>query len=144
MAAAEEEEAVEWAWRQLPHGEVRLELPIHPDARASHCDVQLKRNWVTVKAPHPTLNLVATLLDTQLYGAVDVEQSDWRIQRSATTTGLIVELQKAPIYHWPCLHRPNGLKKESDRQAVLHKIFKRTGDAAAKSSPTQANIEISS
>ena len=78
----------------------------------------MKLNWLKVWAPSPDYEAgtipedhppVEPLLDFQLYGAVDVEESDvWELVDDGAVRNVILQLKKSPPYAWPTLHRVGG------------------------------------
>ena len=75
-----------YSWAEMPHGELRVVIPTPGKTRAKQVRVVIKRNWLTVFAPPPKggtfpENAPPTkpILDFQLYGAVDTEESDWEL-----------------------------------------------------------------
>lgn len=63
----------------------------------------------TRAAAPPTPAAASALLDFQLFGAVDSERSDWRVDRTAAGEAwLLLEMQKSPVYDW-CV---SGLTKK--------------------------------
>ncbi|KAL1496598.1 hypothetical protein AB1Y20_014203 [Prymnesium parvum] len=121
-------ELVDFSWQELPYDEIRVRIPVSKHTKSKQCKVVVKRNWLYVWAPAPDYDKDEVpedrppkkpLLDFQLYGAVDAEESDvWELVDDGAVRNLILILKKSPIYKWPTLNRVNGLKCEADRERV--------------------------
>jgi len=119
---------VDFTWQQLPYDEIRVRIPVAKITKSKQCKIVVKRNWLYVWAPGPDYEKDEVpddkppkqpLLDFQLYGAVDVDESEtWELVDDGAVRNIILMLKKSPVYKWPTLHRENGLKKESDRERV--------------------------
>jgi len=121
-------ELVDFTWQQLPYDEMRVRIPVSKHTKSKQCKVVVKRNWLYVWAPGPDHEKGEVpeerppkepLLDFQLYGAVDPEESEvWELVDDGAVRNIILMLKKSPVYKWPTLHRENGLKCEADRERV--------------------------
>jgi len=140
-------ELVEFTWQQLPYDQIRVRIPVSQYAKSKQCKVVVKRNWLYVWAPGPDYEKdevpedrppKVPLLDFQLYGAVDVDESeDWELVDDGAIRNIILMFQKSPAYNWPTLHREGGLKKESDRARVRKEEMEEARKKAEEAEPKE-------
>jgi len=136
---------VDFTWQQLPYDEIRVRIPVSKHTKGKQVKVIVKLNWLKVWAPAP--DYVAgsipedrppkePLLDFQLYGAVDVEESDvWELVDDGAVRNVILQFKKSPAYNWPTLNRVGGLKREEDRARVAKEEKERFERENAKVEP---------
>jgi hypothetical protein len=117
-----------YTWEERTHGELCVRIPILGKTRSKQVRVDIKRNWLTVFAPPPEAVVGSfpenappkePVLDFQLYGAVDPDESDWELVDDGALRTIILTLKRSPVYKWPTLHRVNGLKSEAERAPKL-------------------------
>jgi len=149
----EEGEVAEYFWQELPHAGIRVRVPVWGKTKSKQCRVDFKLNWLTVWAPPPEAVVgyykdneppKEPLLDFQLYGAVNVDECDWEIVDDGAIRTIIINLHRAPVYKWPSLHRPNGLKSESERKPKMAEEqakWKRMAEEEAKARANQSTVE---
>ena len=84
----DEIEVEEYSWCEMPHGEIRVRIPLLYSASSKQCRVDFKVNWLKVFAPAPDVIVGETpadappkvpMLDFQLYGAVNVDECIWEV-----------------------------------------------------------------